>query len=278
MFSKYYFSVKPNVLFVGEVYGMIADFADDIVSKHTNSLIFVAGNLGVGTYDPAMTKMELFYLEDICRKKGNIVVAVRGNRDNPMFFENLEKKSKAIKDYLTNVLFIDDYSIVETSIGNILCIGGSISIDRSLRKKVNDDFDEGGMIWFENEGVKQIDLTPIYDDSNAPEDEEKEDINPFAQVIKNKKIKIILSHTAPIFTIPDKNDTKDDIDKEGEYLLDVYNFLNDHDNSARYWIYGKYSSNINTNNMLSGIKYNLVARYSPNIKDYAPLSISDIKA
>lgn len=262
MIEKYRLSVKPNVMFVGDLHGNIADFADDIVAKCDNSLIFVAGDIGLGMFDPRMVQLEMFYLEDICRKKDNIVFMIRGNHDDPAFFNDLRHTSKAMEDYLQHVILAPDYSLVETSKGNILCIGGAISIDRSLRDE-KDKNPEDALVWFNDEGVKFIDLSPMIEYTNSDDGEIEEDMNPFLQDIKNKNIKIVLSHTGPIdappVSIVSPDEVKDLILKERTYLKELGEYLIEHGNNIEKWIYGHFHQHHDVT--VNGIEYRMLYPY-----------------
>lgn len=61
------------------------------------------------------------------------IIVVRGNHDNPSFFNN----SKLYE----NMTFIEDYTVVVANELNILCVGGAISIDR-LRNRLGIDYFE----------------------------------------------------------------------------------------------------------------------------------------
>lgn len=258
---------KHEVYVVGDIHGYIADFADDVVSKVSNSLIFLVGDIGLGMYNPGQTQMELFYLEDICRKKENIVIGIRGNHDNPAFFNNLEKKSKAMKDYLQHVLFVEDYTIVETYKGNVLCIGGAISTDRNLREKVSEDHDDGGLVWFENEAVDIKDLTPLYgpklEVDDGSDDEEDVDVSEFSVHVNHKKISTLLTHTAPSCAFPPaislSDSVAEDIVKEREYLTSLKDYINERDNNILVWVYGHFHTH--HTDMIKGTKYIALDRY-----------------
>ena len=119
---------KPKVIMVKSVGGLIADFADDVVSKESNTLFLCAGNTGLGYGGRNLQDMELTYLEDTCKKNDNIVCIIRGCHDNPMYFneETYKENFRGLYDYLQHVYFLEDLTCVKTSKGNILCIGGGV--------------------------------------------------------------------------------------------------------------------------------------------------------
>lgn len=92
----------------------------------TDTLIIVAGDCGFGFESP-------IYYEDVykkCRNKlskaNNWIVFVRGNHDNPAYF-NLQHIKHA------RWMTIPDYSVIKACGHTILCVGGATSIDRALR-------------------------------------------------------------------------------------------------------------------------------------------------
>lgn len=94
-----------------------------------NTLFIVAGDCGFGFCET--NYYHYLYNSKINRslgKKGNAVLFIRGNHDDPAIFDgNTFNKKRAI--------CIPDYSVVKTALHNILCVGGAISIDRSWRKE-----------------------------------------------------------------------------------------------------------------------------------------------
>jgi len=57
---------------------------------------------------------------------------IRGNHDNPSWFDDKTVTTKSLKA-------VSDYSILSAPNRNILCVGGGISLDRTLRKKYHND-------------------------------------------------------------------------------------------------------------------------------------------
>ena len=56
-----------------------------------------------------------------------MLILMRGNHDNPDYFEN------RLIDY-PRMKTIPDYCVIQFSGNNILCIGGAVSIDREYRE------------------------------------------------------------------------------------------------------------------------------------------------
>ena len=91
-----------------------------------DTVLIVAGDCGFG-----FEKKE--YYEQIARRNvkrmneaNNWIVFVRGNHDNPLYFDGKQFKHKRF-------IAIPDYSILLACKHTILCVGGGISIDRRYR-------------------------------------------------------------------------------------------------------------------------------------------------
>jgi len=90
-------------------------------------LLIVAGDCGFG-----FEKKE--YYEQMVRRNAkrmnqanNWIVFVRGNHDNPAYFDGAMFNAKRF-------IAVPDYSILQACNHTILCVGGAISIDRIYRK------------------------------------------------------------------------------------------------------------------------------------------------
>lgn len=161
-----------QLLFLGDIHGEW-DRIRHFLKEHDfrNVIIFQVGDFGVGfkTFEKEnrpLASLNLFLLKRNCQ-----VIAIRGNHDNPVYFE---------KDpfQLSNIKFIPDYSIVSINlmgiIKKIFGIGGAISVDRCTRR-LNYD-------WFMDE---QMNCTSDMSILN-----------------KIKEIDIMISHNAPEFVPP----------------------------------------------------------------------------
>ena len=92
--------------------------------KISNSCIVLCGDVGLG-FSPNLENMKISFLNKLCEKTNNYIIAIRGNHDNPEFFKGIyNKRFKAV----------EDYSVVQFKDKNILCIGGGTSVDRIYRK------------------------------------------------------------------------------------------------------------------------------------------------
>ena len=94
--------------------------------KMTDTVLIVAGDCGFGFEKP-------MYYENMVRKNArrmsaanNYLVFVRGNHDNPAYFDGHAF-------YHKRFMAVPDYAVIQACSHTILCVGGAISVDRQYR-------------------------------------------------------------------------------------------------------------------------------------------------
>ena len=92
----------------------------------TNCNIIQCGDFGIG-FNPNQENHELKLLNNKLKNYGHNVFVVRGNHDNPEYFDGNH-------DY-ENIKFVPDYTVLNLNGFNHLFVGGAISIDRTLRSQ-----------------------------------------------------------------------------------------------------------------------------------------------
>lgn len=217
------FTNKMGVILVGNINGRIADFADEIVAMHQNTLFLCTGNFMLGRLNPMQQDLELGYLEGMCAKHDNVVLTIRGNLDNPYYFdrEKFSKVNKGLSDFLKHVKFLEDYTVVSTRVGDFLCIGGMITPggNPSEEKHVSPEADWGelpnGLFRWEGEEAVIVDTTPEIDLLST---EIETDINPFNNDIQKYKIARLITSVMPSFV--DAPSFKKNLDADSEYNLE----------------------------------------------------------
>ena len=121
-------------------------------TNYDNSIIIVSGNGGIGLkskqyYDETFGKLEKVLADNNC-----YLFFVRGNSDDPSYFEN------RLIDF-DHVKTIPDYSVIVLKTFNCLCVGGSYSIDKEWKLAQEKEF--GKKSYWENEAPildeKQLD-------------------------------------------------------------------------------------------------------------------------
>jgi hypothetical protein len=220
-------------------------YVTEPTSTLSNSIIFVTGDCGIGSRD------EKYYIDllEKCNKilsyNNAYILFVRGNNDNPAFFDG-EKID------LSNIKAVPDYSVVEAVGKNILCIGGAISTDRLWKKEQEKRINQ-----FKSDCPKMLyweDEAPIIDKDKMDEIFKEYD-----------KIDYVISHSSPSFTNPtqcqgieewEKTDAnlKKDIQNERVTMDRIFEYLRDNDRKPAFWTYGHF--NFAAVDMRSGTIFN----------------------
>ena len=92
----------------------------------SNSVLICAGDIGVGFKNIEYYNKMFSTLNAVLRKMNSVLYCIRGNHDDPSYF-NDNKINKS------NIKLIKDYSVISVGDKNILCVGGAVSIDRKYR-------------------------------------------------------------------------------------------------------------------------------------------------
>ena len=170
-----------RILFLGDLhrnFNLLEHYVRlyDIKDAH----IVQVGDFGVGF---STFERELEILKNINKtlETNNVFVwAIRGNHDDPEYFENDPFN-------LTNIKLVKDYSVLEIANRRILCIGGAVSVDRMVSKtQAQLDGDNTRIIgqrWILGEEFK-------YDDS---------------LLVDLRGIDTIVTHTVPDYCTPDNS-------------------------------------------------------------------------
>lgn len=130
---------NKTIFAIGDIHGNFETAIYEI-SRHRleDSVIIVAGDCGFGFHQKGYYDSLLNRLNSKLKKLRSTVIFIRGNHDDPMYFTtdlyDLEY-IKTVRDY--TIISIDNDGCNEY---NILCIGGAISIDRTLRIKNDESF------------------------------------------------------------------------------------------------------------------------------------------
>lgn len=162
--------------FLGDTHSMRGVFNIIDRFKIENSNIIHVGDFGLGFVALTSDLKNLEVVDEMLIETNNHLYVVRGNHDNPIFWD----KSKGLNlPKYHNLHLVDDYSVLEIEEKKILCVGGGISIDRQLRKD-----DRPYPSWWEDEEFR---WSPAK----------------FNRVVHNHdKIDIVVTHSAPSACYP----------------------------------------------------------------------------
>ena len=220
-------------------------------STYDNSVIIVSGNGGIGLkskqyYDETFGKLEKVLADNNC-----YLLFVRGNSDDPSYFEN------RLIDF-DHIKTIPDYSVIVLKTFNCLCVGGSYSIDKEWKLAQEEEF--GKKSYWENEA-------PIMDENQLDE------------ILKEFKISCVITSTSPSFVYPSANSFKNskwfssnkenmrNFTNERKIMDKLYEKILDNDSKPFIWAYGRFKMG-NTN------KVNDIAFLS--LQQYQILSVNEI--
>lgn len=217
------FIEKRGLVFVGDIHGELKKLVHTLtIGKDLrNTDIVVCGDFGVGF----ITESGLGELYKAVEKRLSewdlTIWAVRGNHDDPGYFDGLH-------DY-PRLKFVKDHEVITLGDGiTIYPIGGAVSTDSEWRIKKNADFERHGSsrkVWWPGEEVVQ----------------QRKDLP--------RKVDVVVSHEAPIVFEPvvvrDSGldpDTWQKISESRNYLGWVLGEIN-----TRYWFHGHYHQSTSGN-------------------------------
>lgn len=231
----------------GDIHGDFNALVDKCSGQYamTDTLIIVAGDCGFGFQKPDYYEGLYMRVSGKLSKSNNWIVFVRGNHDNPAYFDGKQVNYKRWKA-------VPDYSIVRACGHTILCVGGATSVDRSWR-------------WYENYidyGLGKLNPYVYWPDERPVYDEAKLDA-----INEECAIDVVVTHTAPSFCekrsrqdiqswlIKDE-DLLDNIKAERRVMDNIHAYLYAHSHPLDYWFYGHFHESWHSE--IEGVKYNML--------------------
>lgn len=224
-----------EIYVMGDIHG---EFQFAYARNVQHACIILAGDCGFGFhhykyYTGCIYPKALKWLE----KNDNIIICVRGNHDNPAYFEG-----KLF--YEERMMCVPDYTVIKGYHHTILCVGGAISIDRTYRYDLNALNPNGAQYWWQGE-------EPVLDSDKVREITDA-----------GYRIDTVVTHTCPDFCYPmDKGVTNStlshwlladptlrfDILRERSVMTEIYHLLVDeYDHPVKRWMYGHYHASHNS--------------------------------
>ena len=215
-----------NIVYIGDLHGNFAHIRWWLKQGHHKNITLIqVGDFGVG-FKPNTEDYVLQALNKELGERESILLVIRGNHDNPLWFDGNH-------DY-EFIKFLPDYTTMEIDGLNHLFIGGATSVDRTLRV-------EGVDYWKNEVFIKDLD-----------------------KVKDLKDIDVVVTHNAPIFVEPfgfnglvvyyaDKDSTLlDDLTKERNDITEVFDVLQKN-NNIKYHFYGHF--HYSTKNLVNGCNH-----------------------
>lgn len=134
-----YTTSKVGLVFLGDIHGnwnCIKEFCE----KFTDYCIIQVGDFGIGFKHQIKEFHKLKKLSEVLEKTNNELFVIRGNHDDPSYFNGKKKID------LPNIKFLLDYSVIKFQDTTIQIVGGGISIDRHIRNV--------GKSWWQDETIQ----------------------------------------------------------------------------------------------------------------------------
>lgn len=223
--------MKP-LIFIGDIHGNFNFLTWKIKSSKLNdSIIVQVGDFGIGF---TTRKNDINLLENLnseLSKYNCFLYAIRGNHDDPYYFDGSIKMS--------NLYLVPDYEVIPIDTGevvyNTLFVGGAISIDRNSR-------------------MEEMQYLRLYHNDNRNLWWSGEIFNFKKEKVENlNNIDIVVTHTAPDFCYPfnkgdivlhyekQDKDLKLDLAVERSRMTEMFNILK-RNNKIKYHFYGHFHS------------------------------------
>jgi DNA repair exonuclease SbcCD nuclease subunit len=231
-------NIDKPIIVVGDVHGYYNTVVSFIKNNNiSNFILLFAGDTGCGFSSKNSLQVQLQKLDKICVKNNINVLMLRGNHDDPSYFNTDEPFE------FGNIKCIPDYTLINNE---VLCIGGATSIDRSFRKRSYEHNKEKYLKYHHDASKLDENVfksyweneQPIYDDEAMTQ-------------LKNENIlvKHIVSHTCPKFCIPYTKDgiinwlshdltLSKDCDNERNIMTQIYDNIDK--SNLKTWTYGHF--------------------------------------
>ena len=143
------------LIYLGDIHGGFHKVVKYIEKNDIKGVdILQVGDFGVGFHSLPREKQSMSEFNVALGLRDVNVYAIRGNHDDPSYFEEDPFQEERIK-------LISDNTILELGGRKILCVGGAISIDRLDRIRNNWGYWEDEDFVFDKEVLDSLDLSEV---------------------------------------------------------------------------------------------------------------------
>lgn len=224
-----------------------------VQNQMTDTLLIVAGDCGFGFEDRGyyenMVKLNAKHMNEA----NNWIVFIRGNHDNPAYFDGSTFKHKRF-------IAVSDYTTIQACSHTVLCVGGAISIDRQYR--INTWKDKQRKFVTKESQTDALDRN-LYWSNEAP----LYDGNKMNLLCLKHAIDTVITHTAPSFCelfsknglqhwMQNDNTLLDDIEAERIAMDKLHEQLAKDNHPISHWFYGHFHQSWNSS--IDGISFRML--------------------
>lgn len=126
-----------DIYIVGDIHSNLTVIGNLMDGAIKDSVFIQVGDFGIGFSDRVYENKKLQALNTLLREKNNILLVIRGNHDDPSYYQG--------NCTLSNLKLLPDYSYAEINSKTYLFIGGALSIDRLARTPFKDYWPNEGL-------------------------------------------------------------------------------------------------------------------------------------
>ena len=184
----------------------------------TDTTIIQVGDFGAGFKKRERFDEDMYDINKRLVKNNNQLLVIRGNHDDPAYFDGTYNFS--------NIEFLKDYTVRNIEGRNYLFVGGAISIDRIIRKS-------GVEYWPDEKFVLDLDKINAIDEN----------------------IDVVIAHSSPSFCQPvhfnelvwwyvaQDPSLHNELLQERKDFEEMYNALKENGHTLEYWFNGHFHFN-----------------------------------
>lgn len=245
------FPEAKGIVVSGDIHGEFNQLVFKLCVQYQmrDTVLIVAGDCGLGfekkdSYANMVKRNNKRMVES-----NNWIVFVRGNHDNPAYFDGSCFKHQRF-------VAVPDYAIIQACSHTLLCVGGAISIDRQYRIE---EWKSKRMKSITSDAGTDLFAKDVYWPDEAPFFDEKK-----LDAIRSKyAIDIVITHTAPSFCeLISKGNLSQwmkldarllaDINSERATMDELYKRLIQDNHPVTHWYYGHFhqSSHCSIDNII----------------------------
>lgn len=245
--NVYEFTYAKGIVVAGDIHGDFTGIVFKCCVQYglRDTLIVVAGDCGFGFQKPGYFENQYMRCRNKLVKNNNWVVFVRGNHDNPAYFNGQQVNHERWKA-------VPDYSLLKACGHTILCVGGAVSMERTWREA--------------SEYHHFHPANPLLPDLYWPDEVPVFDQVRLEAITEVCAVDSVITHTAPSFCEPKEKRTLEqwtaedpllpaDVKRERDTIDRIYSYLKEHDHPLIHWFYGHFHESWHQE--IDSIKYNM---------------------